>query len=169
MPDGRPGPVAELQEMCFALLAATGASRTTVRLIDPDGEIRLVAEARADGVESMADGPQANVRAAPTYIELEKHLRPIYQSDTRSEPPAPPPSLVEHYRVWAQMLAAVVVDGRMVATISVHQQDTARVWTASDRSALATAERRVVAWCQAHHRPPPAGGASLRRKDPEPE
>jgi GAF domain-containing protein len=146
-----------LQEVCAALLAATGSSRTTVRLVDPDGSIRLVAESRAQGVPSMVDGPQPAITAAPTYVELERHRRLIVQGDTRCEPPAPPRSLIDHYRVWAQMLAPVVVGDEMVGTISVHQQEATRVWSAADRSALIAAQRSVTAWCAANGRRAPEG------------
>ena len=133
-------------EVCAQLLAATGASRTTVRVVAPDGSISLVGEALAPGVQSMRDGPQPAITTAPTYIELERGREPILQSDTRTQPPAPPASLVEHYRVWAQMLAPVVVDDVMVATISVHQQEATRSWSEADRAALLLAQRQVAEW-----------------------
>lgn len=135
-----------LQAVCERLLAATAASRTTVRLVDEDGSISLAAEALAPGVASMADGPQPAITAAPSYIALEKHRQVILQRDARTDPPAPPPSLVEHYRVWAQMLAPVIAGDRMVATISVHQQEATRQWGPPDRAALEVAQVQVAKW-----------------------
>lgn len=153
MPEPRPEwQIAALQQVCVDLLAATGSSRTTVRLVERDGSVRLVAEARAPGVASMAAGPQPSIVAAPTYQVLLRDRVPIYQSDTRTEPPAPPASLVQHYRVWAQMLAPVEVAGDIVATISVHQQERTRSWSRADRTALATTIELVTQWCRANHR-----------------
>lgn len=151
MPDGD-WRIPALQEICRRLLDATASSRTTVRLVDGDGAVRLAAEEVAEGVASMADGPQPAVAAAPTYRYLEATRSCLYQSDTRNEPPAPPPSLVEHYRVLAQMLAPVEVGGAMVATVSVHQQARTRLWTGADRAALDDAAAEVTAWCSVHHR-----------------
>lgn len=153
MPERAPAwQIGALQQVCIDLLEATSSSRTTIRLVERDGSVRLVAEARAPGVVSMVDGPQPSVVAAPTYQVLIRDRVPIYQSDTRTEPPAPPASLVEHYRVWAQMLAPVEVAGDVVATISVHQQDQTRVWSRADRAALATTVELVTQWCQDNHR-----------------
>jgi GAF domain-containing protein len=146
MPE-RPPVESELQEICQVLLASTQASRTTVRLLDQTvSGISLVAEALADGVPSMHDGPQPAVREAPTYVHLERTHEILIQDDVRTDPVSPPPSLIDDYHVWAQMLAPVLHGGKMVATISVHQQLAPRHWSATDRAALEDAQARVVAW-----------------------
>jgi GAF domain-containing protein len=146
MPE-RPPVEPELQTVCEALLAATRASRTTVRLVDQTlSGISLVAEALADGVTSMHDGPQPAVRKAPTYVYLEHTHQLLVQQDLRTDPVAPPPSLIDDYQVWAQMLAPVLHDGQMVATISVHQQQALRHWSTSDRAALEDAQANVATW-----------------------
>ncbi len=126
------------------LRTATAASRTTIRVVDESGQPALIAESLADGVPSMHHGPQPAIVAAPTYTELERTRAILVQHDCRTDGPRPPASLIDHYRVYAQMLAPVFDGSEMVATISVHQQDTARHWTDADVAALRTATAEVT-------------------------
>jgi GAF domain-containing protein len=135
----------QLQTIADHLRQQTSASRATVRVVDAEGQPRLLAESLALGVPSMHDGPQPAVTAAPTYIALEQTREILVQGDCRIEGPRPPASLIEHYRVFAQMLAPVFDDATMVATISVHQQDAVRHWTADDIAALRAAQAAVTA------------------------
>ena len=98
-----------------------------------------MAESVAECVPSMHDGPQPAIVAAPTYTELERTRTILVQDDCRTQGPRPPASLIEHYRVYAQMLAPVFDGEDMIATISVHQQDRPRHWTEAEVAALRTA------------------------------
>ena len=69
----------------------------------------------------------------------------LVQDDCRASGPRPPASLIERYRVYAQMLAPVLSDGEMIGTISVHQQDTTRHWTAADVATLEEATAAITA------------------------
>jgi len=134
---------AEFTTIVMSLLAETNASRVTVRLSGPDGCPDLVAEALAPGVVSMSTHPIEGVLEAPTYRYLADRLALLVQEDCRVDPIAPPRSLTEVFHVYAQMLAPVVIDGEMVATISVHQQDNCRTWTHENISALERAQAQV--------------------------
>jgi GAF domain-containing protein len=135
-----------LRRIVDRLRAETGASRTTVRGPAGGDPVALLAESLADGVESMADGQQPRaIVAAPTYVVLSETKAILVQDDCVNEGPEPPRSLTERYRVRAQMLAPVLADGEMIGTISVHQQDTARHWTAADIAALERAQAEVTA------------------------
>lgn len=94
----------------------------------------------------MQHGPKPDITAAPTYLALAAEQKIIVQGDCRIESPAPPPSLVDHYGVWAQMLAPVVLDGKLAGTISVHQQHRTRQWTEEDVAALRQAQSEVTRW-----------------------
>jgi len=118
------------------LLTRTRASRVTVRFCEEGADPRLVAEALAPGVLSMSSGSPDPIRTAGTYVYLERQRRILVQDDCRGAEPAPPASLIDYYKVYAQMLAPVFVANEMVATISVHQQDTPRIWSAAEVSAL---------------------------------
>lgn len=132
-----------LHSIVDRLRVATSASRTTIRIVDDSGEPALVAESLAEGVLTMHDGPQPVIVAAPTYTELERTRTILVQDDCRTQGPRPPASLIEHYRVYAQMLAPVFVADRMIATISVHQQDAPRHWTEAEVAALRMAITEV--------------------------
>ncbi len=130
-------------EVATELMAATRASRVTVRLCEKGEDPRLVAEVLDKGVVSMAGGTRDPIRTAPTYVFLEAERSILVQNDCRVGDPAPPRSLIEEYRVYAQMLAPVFVGDQMVATISVHQQDAVRDWSSRDIDALSNARRRL--------------------------
>lgn len=139
-------PRPQLQRLADRLRERTGASRTTVRGPAGADPVALLAESLGPGVESMRDGQQpAVIVAAPTYVELARTRTILVQDDCRSDGPRPPRSLIERYRVYAQMLAPVLRDGAMIATISVHQQDTARHWTQDDVAALEQAAAEATA------------------------
>ena len=134
-----------LRRLTDRLLAETGASRTTVRGRDGDDPVALLAESRAAGVESMADGQQpAKIVAAPTYVWLSETRSVLVQADCVHEGPEPPRSLIERYRVRAQMVAPVLADGKVIGTVSVHQQDAVRHWTPDDIAALERAQAEVT-------------------------
>lgn len=119
------------------LLAATDASRTTLRVVGVDGSAYLLAECRAGAdVPSMSGGVQVDPRAFPTYTYLEETRRLLVQSDTRVATVSPPPDLVQMHRVFAQMLAPVVVQDEFVGTISVHLVGSARDWPEPQVDAL---------------------------------
>lgn len=133
------------QELTDELLAATRASRTTVRLLDEGGELRLVAESLAPGVVSMRTGPVDDPTVYGTYIYLETERRMLIQNDCRTGEPRPPDSLIDYYHVHAQMLAPVIVDGEFVGTISVHLVGETRQWDDEAIGALADARARLEA------------------------
>jgi GAF domain-containing protein len=119
------------------LLEATKASRTTLRVVGVDGSAYLLAERRSDAaVPSMGSGAQVDPRAFPTYTYLEESRSLLVQNDTRVALVAPPPALIEVHRVFAQMLAPVVVEGQFVGTISVHLIDSPREWAEGQIDAL---------------------------------
>ena len=131
------------EDLVDSLLHDTNASRTTVRLCRDDGNAELVAEALSPGIASMFGGPITNLSEAPTYQYLLKHHQLLIQNDCRNEGPTPPETLIKVYRVFAQMLAPVVVGGAMVATVSVHQVGSTRQWTSADIAALARAREQL--------------------------
>jgi GAF domain-containing protein len=128
------------------LRAETGASRTTVRGRDGDDPVALLAESLAPGVESMADGQQpAAITAAPTYVVLRETKAILVQDDCVNQGPEPPRSMIERYRVRAQMVAPVLDGEELIGTISVHQQDATRHWAPGDIAALERVQAEVTA------------------------
>jgi maleate isomerase len=139
--------IPDLEALTDALLSATAASRTTVRLAVGDSpSTTLVAESLAAGVRSMRDGPQPSITAAPTYVYLRERRQILVQRDCVNDDPPPPPSLIDDYEVRAQMLAPILDGDELVGTVSVHFQGGAREWTDQDVAALAGVQARVSDW-----------------------
>jgi len=129
------------------LLRETGASRATLRLDDPRYGFHsddVVAEAVAQGEESMRGAGGINHRAAATAQWLEQNRRLLVQNDFASGPAAPE-KLRMHYRVKAQMLAPVIRDGRLDGWVSIHEAKSARRWSEADKAAIERAAHMVVA------------------------
>jgi maleate isomerase len=135
-----------LQGLADQLRAETGASRTTVRGRSGDDPVALLAESLAPGVDSMAEGQQPRaITAAPTYTVLRETRAILVQDDCVNEGPKPPRSMIERYRVRAQLVAPVLDGETMIGTISVHQQDTSRHWSRADIAALEQVQAAVTA------------------------
>lgn len=118
----------------------TWASRTTLRLANAGEAVRLVGESLADGVASMTDGPREDPTQYPTYQFLERERTLLIQGDTRTHQVRPPESLIDWFRVYAQMLAPIISSGGVVGVISVHLVDETRAWTEADVAALKVAQ-----------------------------
>jgi len=129
------------------LLAATGASRTTLRLNLPDRNLhvdKVAAEAIADNVRPIGDDSSIDQRALPTVRFLEEERRPLVQNDCSDVEPAPPKELIEFYGVRAQMLGPLVRDGSLIGWISVHDTAGPREWNEKDMAALLRAVERLL-------------------------
>jgi GAF domain-containing protein len=126
------------------LLAATGASRVTLRLEDDAGGFPVVAEARAAGVRSLRAETGIDLRAAATFIALERDREILLQEDLEHADPAPPAALIERYGARAQMLAPLFRDGRLRAIVSVHESTGPRAWRPEDVEALIGATAAIA-------------------------
>lgn len=139
-----PAQIARCSAAMAELLAATGASRTTVRMRTPAGDFPVIAEARGAGVRSLTGETGIDLRAAPTFIALERDGEILVQDDLLTVDPAPPPELVERYGARAQMLAPIRDGDAMVAFVSVHEGRGPRPWTDEDVAALRRAASDVA-------------------------
>jgi GAF domain-containing protein len=134
------------QRILDDLLAATNASRTTLRLDWPEWGLHVddvAAEARRPGVASLAGQTSIDQRRAETVRWLERELHPLVQDDCSTAEHAPPRELVELYGVRAQMLGPVVRDGHLVGWVSVHENGSTRRWTDEDFVALTSATAEI--------------------------
>ena len=128
------------------LLAATGASRATLRLDDKTLGLHsddVVAEALAPGEESMRGAGGINHRAAETAQWLERHRTLLVQNDFDTGPVAPE-KLRGHFGVKAQMLAPVIRAGRLDGWVSIHEAKGKRVWSDADKAAIMEAAQAMV-------------------------
>jgi maleate isomerase len=126
------------------LLAEIAASRTTLRLDTPGAVFPVVGEACAQGVRSIREATEIDLRAARTFQHLERTHELLVQRDCLSDEPIAPAELIELYGVRAQLLAPLVRDGRLVGIVSVHHAETPREWTPGEIATLERAAARVL-------------------------
>jgi GAF domain-containing protein len=131
------------QEIAEELLLATKAARVTIRVEQDDGDFPVIAEAAIAGVRRIK-GQDTHIREAVTFHELQRTLRLLVQDDVLTSPPVIP-DIVTKYGVRAQMLAPIVLGGRLRAIISVHETRGPRKWMNEDIDLLTDATRRVEA------------------------
>ena len=131
------------QEVADELLRLTGGSRVTIRLERPGETLPVVAEALAPGIPSIQGPSSIDLRAAPTVRYLTETLGILVQDDLLATDTPPPPELIQQYGVRAQMLAAVGVDGKLAAIVSVHYSPGPRHWTEAEVTAIEAAAARV--------------------------
>ncbi|MBY8860252.1 aspartate/glutamate racemase family protein [Nocardia sp. CA2R105] len=127
----------EFQRTVEALLDATGADRTTLRIDLPKLGLQVdltAAEALRDGVRSIRRDASLDQRRLNTVEWLEKHRELLVQDHFRDDP-QPPIALREVYGVRAQMLGPVVRDEAMAGWLSVHSL-CEREWGEADRKSL---------------------------------
>jgi maleate isomerase len=133
----------EFETVLKELLRAVGASRTTLRLDTPGQDFPVVAEARAEGVASIAAETSISQRGAATAQRLFETRKPLIQADCAHADPPPPNELLTVYGVQAQMLGPILQDGRVIGWVSVHYLPNPRKWGEEDVAALRQAMNRV--------------------------
>ena len=137
--------LSEFDAVVRSLLQSTGASRTTLRLDTPGKDFPVVAEARAEGVPSIAAEVGISQRGAATAQRLMETGEPLIQGDCARADPPPPKELLSVYGVQAQMLGPISRAGQVVGWLSVHYAPSPREWGEDDVAALKHAVERVEA------------------------
>lgn len=133
-----------LQALVEETLAATQASRVTLRVDTPGAVFPVVAEACGEGVRSIREATEIDLRAAATFQWLSREQRTLVQRDCLRDDPIAPQALIDLYGVRAQILAPLVRHGRLVGIVSVHHAATPRVWAASEIAAAESAAHRAL-------------------------
>jgi maleate isomerase len=118
------------------LLAATRASRATLRLDVGHMNFPVIAEAAAPGVRPLSGDQSLDQRNLHTVQHLFRTHEILVQDDCSRAEPAPPPALLEAYGVQAQMLAPLVLDGAVLGWVSLHDCVAPRDWSEADVAAL---------------------------------
>ncbi len=133
------------QEVVDELLAATGASRCTLRQDVPGDFFPVTHEALGPGVPSIRDERTTDLRKAPVLRELLETRRQVVQDDCANafDDPAFRRMLVAYGGLAAQIVTPVFRDGRLAAIVSLHQLGTPRRWTPDERALAAAAGERV--------------------------
>jgi GAF domain-containing protein len=130
-----------LQSIAERLREQTSVGRVTVRLRG-DGRYPLVAEALAPGVRSLV-GFTVTPSQRTTLEALETSRTILVQHDVTTAEITPPRELLAHYGVKAQLLVPVVVEGELMAIVSVHELDGPRCWSSSEIGAAESAAKSV--------------------------
>jgi len=131
--------VAGLDSILSDLLAATGASRTTIRLDIPQlniGVDDVYAEATAPGVASLKLDSSLNQRSLGTVQWLDQHKALLVQEDCINAEVPPPKALMGVYGVKAQVLGPLVWRDELVGWISIHHIPGTREWSSGDLDAM---------------------------------
>jgi GAF domain-containing protein len=135
----------KIESILEGLLAATGASRVTLRQALPgDYVFPVTHEALAVGVGSLKDERTVDLRTQPVAVEVVQRGQ-VVQDDCRRayDDPAFQRMLDVYGGLAAQIVTSVVVDGRVVGIVSVHQLGAARRWTAEEIEACRQAAGRL--------------------------
>ena len=135
----------ELATVVADLLAATGASRVTLRR-DVPGEYAfpVVEEALAPGVGSLREERSVHLPTQPVVLELERG-RQVVQDDCRAAfDDRDFQRMLDTYGgLAAQIVTPVFADERLEAIVSVHQLGAPRAWTPAEIDAASAAAARV--------------------------
>ena len=125
------------------LLAATGASRVTLRK-DVAGDVFPVThEVLADGAPPIAGVATPDMARQPVVLEVQQG-RQVVQDDCLAASAEPRfREMLELYGgLRAQIVTPILRDGRVAAIVSLHQLGRTRRWTDEEvANARATAER----------------------------
>ena len=135
------------QEVVDDLLAATGASRCTLRRDVPGDYFPVTHEALAAGVPSIREERTTDLRKAPVVRQLLETGRQVVQDDCASafDDPAFQRMLDAYGGLAAQIVTPVFRDGRRAAIVSLHQLGAPRRWSDKERALAAEAGERVRA------------------------
>ena len=126
------------------LLAATGASRVTLRR-DVAGDVFPVTnEVLTEGAQSIAEVATPDMARQPVVLQVQQG-RQVVQDDclAASEEPHFREMLELYGGLRAQIVTPVVEDGRVAAIVSLHQTGRTRHWSADEIEAATETARRV--------------------------
>jgi GAF domain-containing protein len=137
--------VTGFQEVVDGLLAATGASRCTLRRDVPGDFFPVTHEALAAGALSIRDERTTDLRKAPVVGQLLDTRKQVVQDDCASafDDPAFQRMLEAYGGLGAQVVTPVFVDGRLAAIVSLHQLGAPRRWNDEEVGLAREAGERV--------------------------
>jgi GAF domain-containing protein len=139
--------VVGLQGVVDELLAATGASRCTLRRDVPDDFFPVTHEALAPGASSIREERTTDLQKAPVVRQMLETGAQVVQDDCSSafHDPAFQRMLGAYGGLAAQIVTPVFLDGKLAAIVSLHQLGAPRRWSDEERALAAAAGERVQA------------------------
>lgn len=137
--------MSDIGDVLEGLLAATGASRVTLRQ-DVPGEYAfpVTHEALAPGVPSLREERTVDLRSQPVVAELRRGKQ-VVQDDcsAASDDPAFRRMLDTYGGLAAQIVTPIFQDERLMGIVSLHELRTPRRWSAADIAAATRAAAGV--------------------------
>ena len=136
--------MAEIDAILDELLAATGASRVTLRQDVPGDVFPVTNEALADGAPPIKGVATPDMARQPVVVQVQQG-RQVVQEDcvAASDEPHFREMLELYGGLRAQIVTPIVRDGRVAAIVSLHQLGRTRRWTESEIAAATEAARTV--------------------------
>lgn len=132
-------------EVLEELLAATGASRVTLRR-DVPGEdaFPVVEEALAPGAGSLREERTVHLPSQPVVLEVQAG-RQVVQDDCAAayDDPEFQRMLAAYGGLAAQIVTPIEVDGRLKAILSLHQLGAPRTWSAEEIATATAAAQQL--------------------------
>ena len=134
----------EIDAILEQLLAATGASRVTLRQ-DVAGDVFPVThEALADGTPSIKGVATPDMARQPVVLEVQQG-RQVVQDDclAASDEPHFREMLELYGGLRSQIVTPIVREGRVAAIVSLHQLGRTREWSEEEIDAASAAAEQV--------------------------
>jgi GAF domain-containing protein len=124
---------AVLQSFVEKLRLMFGVGRCTLRL-PLRGTFPVVYEALADGVGSIVDDTQVDLRGQPVVRVIQEERRQVVQEDCRRahDDPAFQRMLDVYGGLGAQIVTPVLVDGELRGILSLHHLGGPRTWARAE-------------------------------------
>jgi GAF domain-containing protein len=134
----------EIDTILGELLAATAASRVTLRQDVPGDVFPVTHEALSESTPSIRGLATPNMANQPVALEVQQG-RQVVQDDclAASEEPHFREMLELYGGMRAQIVTPVMEDGRVTAIVSLHQLGRTRHWTEEEIATAGEAARRV--------------------------
>ncbi|MCW2881416.1 MAG: hypothetical protein JWQ95_5516 [Sphaerisporangium sp.] len=136
----------DLSAILRDLVQQTDASRSTLRLDVAGLNFPAVAEALADGIQTLGGNHSIDQRNLATVQYLFATHDLLIQPDVTKSDTPPPKALIEVYGVQAQVLAPILLNDNVLGWISVHQCGAPREWTEKDITAIKEAAAKVTGY-----------------------
>ena len=134
----------EIDAILGDLLAATGASRVTLRQDVPGDVFPVTHELLSEGTPSITGVATPDMARQPVVLEVQQG-RQVVQDDCMAASSEPHfREMLELYGgLRAQIVTPIVLDGRVAAIVSLHQLGRTRHWNKEEIEAASDTTRRV--------------------------
>jgi GAF domain-containing protein len=134
----------EIDAVLDQLLAATGASRVTLRQEVPGDVFPVTHEVLADGAPAIIGVATPDMARQPVVLEVQQGRQVVLDDCLAASDEPHFRAMLELYGgLRSQIVTPVLRNGRVAAIVSLHQLGRARRWTAADVDAARSAAERV--------------------------